>query len=51
LKPLNPLPRGPKPMILKDYLEFLGKFESIFETALAHESGSKGGYILMKKRG
>jgi hypothetical protein len=28
-----------KPYISNNYLDFLGKFEAIFEMALAHESG------------
>jgi hypothetical protein len=32
-------------------LNFLGEFESIFETALAHESGPKGGLFDEKNRG
>jgi hypothetical protein len=28
-----------KPYISNNYLNFLGEFEAIFETALAHESG------------
>jgi hypothetical protein len=35
--------RPRKPVITNDYLEYLGEFESIFETDLARESGSKGG--------
>jgi hypothetical protein len=30
-------------MISNDYLEYLGEFESIFEAALAYESGARGG--------
>jgi hypothetical protein len=35
--------------ISKDYLYVLGKFESIFETALAHKSGHKGDSLMRKK--
>jgi hypothetical protein len=31
--------RPQKPYISNNYLDFLGEFEAIFETALAHESG------------
>jgi hypothetical protein len=31
--------RPRKPYISNNYLDFLGEFEAIFETALAHESG------------
>jgi hypothetical protein len=34
-----------------DYLEYLGKFDSIFVTALPHESGRAGGLLDEKKRG
>jgi hypothetical protein len=40
--------RPRKPYISNNYLNFLGEFEAIFETALAHESGPWGG-LLMKK--
>jgi hypothetical protein len=36
-------------MISNDYLEYLGEFEFIFETALAHESGPCRRYSLTKK--
>jgi hypothetical protein len=39
-----------KPMISNDYLEFLSKFESIFKTALAHESEPKWGIVCWKNR-
>jgi hypothetical protein len=32
-------------------LDFLGEFEAIFETALAHESGPYGGLFDEKNRG
>jgi hypothetical protein len=35
--------RPRKPYISNNYLDFLGEFEAIFETALAHESGPYGG--------
>jgi hypothetical protein len=31
--------RPPKPYISNNYLDFLGEFEAIFETALTNESG------------
>jgi hypothetical protein len=31
--------RPQKPYISNNYLDFLGEFEAIFETASAHESG------------
>jgi hypothetical protein len=35
-----PVSFGPrKPYISNNYLDFLGEFEVIFESALAHESG------------
>jgi hypothetical protein len=32
-----------KPIISNDILELLGKYEAIFETTFAHESGPDGG--------
>jgi hypothetical protein len=40
-----------KQTISNDYLEFLGDFEAICKTALAPESGSKGGLFDEKNRG
>jgi hypothetical protein len=42
--------RPQKPYISNNYHDFLGEFEAIFKTALAHESGPKGD-CLMKKNG
>jgi hypothetical protein len=39
-----------KPMLSNDYLDYLGEFESISKTALAHESGSKGESFMLKKK-
>jgi hypothetical protein len=44
LKPWNPPPN-----LANDYLEYLGEFEVICETALARESGLKGGLMFEKK--
>jgi hypothetical protein len=41
--------RPQKPFFSNDYLEFLDDFESIFKTALAHESGPKGWIVWWKK--
>jgi hypothetical protein len=35
----------PKPFSSNGYLEYLGKVEAIFETALARKSGPKGGWF------
>jgi hypothetical protein len=37
--------RPRKPYISNNYLDFLGDFEAIFETALAHESGPFWGIV------
>jgi hypothetical protein len=39
-----------KPTISSKYLELLGEFEAICETAFARESGPWGGLINEKKR-
>jgi hypothetical protein len=39
-----------KPYISNNYLNILGEFEAIFETALAHESGPLGGLFDEKSR-
>jgi hypothetical protein len=40
-----------KPYISNNYLDFLGEFEAIFETALVHESGPWGGLFDGKNQG
>jgi hypothetical protein len=38
------------PMISNDYIEYIGWYESIFVTALTHESGPKGDSLMKKPR-